>query len=274
VLAACSCIAGIICASVEVIAVVGDVEIVMDTASCGVAGIVSASIVVIAIDRIILALASASIARVSAAQVVVIAVNVSANTCSGIGIALACLAVDGWADHRSWVSAFVARNRGVLATSGIGATISCAWIVVIAINSNVLASSTGNTSVRGASVAIITTYVCCGTTCCRNARVDSTLVVVIADNRSRSASIASLSWSATIVSTLVVVSALVGAHACGTTRAKTKASITAGSAWNINASGNDKRVQNSAQLTEIWGEEGCLNTWDRRGNCLNFTGNG
>jgi hypothetical protein len=72
--------------------------------------------------------------------------------------------------------------------------------------------------------------------------------------------------SATVDSALIAIVTDIGADASGTTRAETKATLSTWIAWNINASCNDKTVQDCSQLREVWSGEDGLHSWNSGSN--------
>jgi hypothetical protein len=105
---------------------------------------------------------------------------------------------------------------------------------------------------------------------CRIAAIRCAKISIRAWLGSVSAAIASLAWNALIVGAFIIVGADVRADASSSARAESKATCSAGIAWNINASGNDQTVQNAAELRKVGSCEHSLNSWNGRCNESNF----
>jgi hypothetical protein len=238
-----------------------------------IAEIVSAKVVVIAVDWSVLARSSDRIAGVLRAGVVVIARDWSGRA-SSIDASNSA-ARNGLADN---ISAGIASAGGKLsenASSGVGggiARIGCARIVVVADLCQTLATSGSDAVVICAWVVVIAGDVGEHTSSSnsRIASVGCAEVAVRANFGSRCASVSSLASDTSISCAFVVVIANIWANASCTTRAESKTSLSARIAWNINASGNDKTVQNGAELSKAWSGEHGLNAGKLGGNESHF----
>lgn len=96
------------------------------------------------------------------------------------------------------------------------------------------------------------------------------MVVVVARSGSVLATVSVLSSNALVISARIIIVAVVGADASGTTRAESETSRSARIAWNINASGNDEAVENSRQLRIVNHEEGSLDSNNAGGDEVNL----
>jgi len=88
------------------------------------------------------------------------------------------------------------------------------------------------------------------------------------------ATIAVYTTCAGIICAGVIVVAIVRADADLSASAEPKATSSTRITGNIKASGDDERIEDGAELREIGGKEGRLDTGNGGGNSLDFTGNG
>jgi hypothetical protein len=260
--------AGVVGTDIEVVTIDRGVVWRVSASSGGVAEIVSATISVGAVDQNISALSSAVIAELGTAKIVVVAVERNEDITFAIGV----VALSGHTRSlRADCGLALASSDGsVSASSGRGAGVSGAGVIVIARIGRVLASNVGIAQVKSAWVRVIAADVDVLASNKGNAGISCALVVVVARSGSVLATVSVLSSNALVISARIIIVAVVGADASGTTRAESETSRSARIAWNINASGNDEAVENSRQLRIVNHEEGSLDSNNAGGDEVNL----
>jgi len=243
-------IAGISGANILVITIGNGIGCV-NTSSINITGLVGAKVVVVASNSSVGAHSGGGVASISGASIVIIAINRSSITSSVGHVTLDVEARDLVADNRNRDDTSVAADRGVYTTSSSYITgVGRAWAVEIAVYIGELASSSGYASSGVANIGCCASNGSINTSRGRVAGISGTEVIVVANKRRVSATRASNSISASINGARVVVFTAGGANASSFARAKSLASLATRGSRESKAGSSNQLVDDSCKIGE------------------------